>query len=260
LTVPEIINSLAQDAALEKPADYQPGQVIEATLRTWDGTRWHTQVSHLDPHGLIPLDSTGYSGRQSYQTYLAQLRAKLAQDGPSLAQPTVAFLNGLTGSPAQLYDLLDPTACPAAASCTEAGVAWTMFNDLLDLARQADVIVPPVVRAGMLQLIASFNGVTAEQATVAGHDYWAVGIPSTDGFDRLEALVDPISGRIVGQAEVRVAQWADGAACSHELTQRVITHQRLGQPLPAACDLVAIPAAQRVRTPDDLWSTRLVAG
>src|SRR5262249_46380929 len=210
---------------------------------------------HVDPNGLIMLD--GQPGA-SFQEYVAQEQATYRQDGPSIRQPSPAFLASLDASPEHLRALLEAffVTCPPDPGCTVANDAWQMFSAIADLSRKGDVILPPAVRAGLLRLIATFPDLTAEPVTLDGHSYVAVGIPDKEKTSRGELLVDPATARVVGQAEVPLSHYVNEGACRSKLAQRR-GRPHVKDPLPAECALIPIPAAQRVRVVDSYSTGQL---
>jgi hypothetical protein len=258
LTAADIVKGLADRASAGAPAPaVRPGQRILVTERDWDGTRRNTLSYHVDPNGLIMLDNPQIGPSQSFDTFVAEEQAAFAQNGPSLAHPSPSYLATLDADPEQLQSLLfRPIICAPGSDCTRAYKNWEVFADIEDLFRQGDVIIPPAVRAGLLRLVATFTGLTAEPVTADGHAYVAVGIPDEQATTRSEMLVDPATGRVVGDAQIILSRWADGAVCSQKLALRYGT-THVNDPLPPECAEVPVPAAQQVRVVESYWSTAL---
>ncbi|GAB3853915.1 hypothetical protein ACFPIJ_61570 [Dactylosporangium cerinum] len=172
-------------------AEVRPGQHIRSEVRLVDEGNRRTETSLYEPEGLI-LTTTD-------PQYVQEQRTTFAATGPSLRQPTPQYLAGLAADPDRLRTMVLDAPCPP-SGCTDEVRAWFAWNLVSDLARSADVIVPPALRATLLRILTGLPGVTLGETTVDGAAHAVLGITVKGGAEH--QLVLDEHARIVGAVTV----------------------------------------------------------
>jgi len=249
-TPAQIIEAWATELESGTPAPASaPGQHIAYTARLYSGGEWTTQPGGLaEREGLIIVDSPANDGRQSFQDYIADQRAEFAATGPSWRMPTVGWLDTLDASPAGLRQ-----ACGAA--CHDDQQTWSAVEDLVS---KADLVLPPRVRAGLLRLLGTIDGVTVSQATVDGQTLRIVAHPDESrapsgtmySYATNEIYIDPTTGRFAGTGVLGTARLADLPQCPMMGTDAAYV-------VPTADECYAPVPIEPVRTSITLWQQTL---
>ncbi len=82
--------------------------------------------------------------------------------------------------------------------------AWDVVSDLV---RRGDAVLPARVRAGIIRLLGTIDSVTAQDVTVDGQTYWAIGI---DGDNlRPELYLARGTGQFVGSGALQTKRARD---------------------------------------------------
>jgi hypothetical protein len=251
-----LINDLAELAESGPPQpDVAPDQLIEVELRYQNTPgAWTTETYRLEAEGLIKSEHE-LGDRDSFQQYAADQRREFEQAGPSLRQPTAQWLSSLDPSPGRLLELLlEDATCH---DCPDGEYdLWQLYNAIADLVRQADVLIPPTVRAGLIRLIGTMPGAGIESVMIEDRPYWALGFNNAGhaATTYAEFYLDPETGRFMGAGTMELRRIVDSEACAAAVGFPV----RPTKPPPPACREVAIPVAERERTVHEFWTQRLL--
>lgn len=182
LTTAELIEAWARDLeAGPLPPPATPGQLIQPSNRILSNGQWTEQPpGHItiEREGLLIVDNAEFGYRDSFQQYVAQQRAEFAQVGPSWQYPTAEWLEALDPSPTSLRQ-----AC--GNLCYDDWSTWHAVQE--DLLVKGDVVLPPRVRAGLLRLLGTLDGVTAYEDTVDGRGSARAGFDHAVGADAGDA-------------------------------------------------------------------------
>ena len=250
-----LIHDLAELAESGPPQpDVAPGQLIEVELRYEDppGT-WQTDSYRLEAEGLIRFEHE-LGHRDSFQEHVADQRREFEQAGPSLRQPTAQWLSSIDASPDRLLELLlEDATC---RDCPDGEYdLWQLYNAIADLVRQADVLLPPAVRAGLIRLIGMLPGAGMDLVSVQGRPYWALGFDNArrSPTTHAEFYLDPDTGGFLGSGVVELRRIADPEACAAAVGFPVT-----GKKPPPVCREVAVPPEERERIVHELWTQRLL--
>jgi hypothetical protein len=180
----------------------QPGDVV---IQTPSGPVVHQESeSWFDPAGLIALPTperlASPPPKSDPAADLAAARQQFATDGPSLQQPTLAWLAQLPADPASLRGLVDPPG--------QMGSAWSDDRDVFDavqeLLRLAEPLLSGATRAGLYELLGQLPNLSAARLVADGQPL--VAIRSTETATKPggsttateEILIDPATGHAVG--------------------------------------------------------------
>lgn len=246
VTTPEAIaalNALA-DTALSRPGDaitIADGQFVYTEADGWAGSQrggdptmqivfqprdiWH------DPQGMLPLklldgkvDMFG-GPRSDRDAELAHDRARLAEVGPTIYQPTPQWLDALPTDPAALLAQLR-AGMPANSTWAADFSLWDMLGQLYS---STDVILSTPLRAALLRSFTRLDGLTVGEVKV--DDRSLVAIRSTQGDDANAILFDPQTGKAVGRqslflgADMVIKQPASGPTFPAGMAYHVTWYQ-----------------------------------
>ncbi|MEV0456381.1 hypothetical protein [Catellatospora methionotrophica] len=215
-TTPEAVAALAELARTAEhtaAADLPPGHLVHvltegwaSSLRSDDRTgkvEFQPREAWLDPQGMISLklldgDQNLFDGLHSdHEGELAQARAFLNDNGPSIAFPTPQWL-------AQLPTEAEPLLTLLRADVPDGGRTWTRDHALWDamagLYQACDLLLSPQLRAGLLRAFQGMDGLTAGTVTI--DDIELVAIRQTDGRSAIEILFDPVTAWAVGRRSI----------------------------------------------------------
>jgi len=171
----------------------------------------------VERDGLLVVDNAEYGSRESFQQYVAQQRAEFAEQGPSWRYPTAEWLAELDPSPASLRAAIQSTACGGPCILT----VRQIWSDVESVMSKGEIVLPPYVRAGLLRLLGTFDGVTAYEDTVDGRPVRVVSLPDpieirpglTLSYYRMELHIDPIRNRFVGSGILKTNRSPDLPQC-----------------------------------------------
>jgi len=245
----------AQPGSAAPPA--VPGQLILPSSRRFADGQWTDEPpGHItvERDGLLIIDNAEHSSRESFQQYVAQQRAEFAQQGASWRYPTAEWLEALDPSPASLLAAIQSTAC--GGECTE----WQVWNEIESMMARGEVVLPPRIRAGLLRLLGTFDGVTAYEDTVDGRPVRVVSLPDTVevrpgltlSYSRAELYIDPDLNRFVGSGILETGRSPDLPQC----VNTGIGATPLPRPTGDEC-LEVVPVDPPVRVAIRLWEQTL---
>jgi hypothetical protein len=205
-TLAQVIDELAALAeAGPAAAPIRPDQFVRSTLRFRQEGAWYTDDMWLRPQGMVIVRvrhrfPDGHTEDNNFGDFVGQQQREFDDGGASLHRPTPGWLAALNTDPARLGAVLakDP-ACPP-GGCDGPELDRIVWNEINDLVRQTDVVMTPQLRAALLRVLGHLSNVAPVLRTVDGHRYWGIGMFSQDGDYRDDLLVDPATGRIVGDA------------------------------------------------------------
>jgi hypothetical protein len=256
-TTAELIEAWARD--LESgppPPPVVAGQTITVTERRFSEGVWSVEPGlAIEREGLIIIiDSPANDGRASVQSFIEEQRAEFAEVGPSWRYPTAEWLEALGPSPANLISLMQGPLVFTPSQVIDA---------IQELLSKGEIILPPRVRAGLLRLLGTLDGVEAYEATVDGHRLRVVAVPlrsqvgpaTTVTYGSHEMFIDPNAHRFVGSAWLRTAR-------APELPQCVTTGNANDPPPPRPTGdecFEVIPLAEPEREMITLWEQALVS-
>jgi hypothetical protein len=257
-TTAELIEAWARDLEAGPPAPPAvPGQLILPSSRRFADGQWTDEPpGHItvERDGLLIIDNAEHSSRESFQQYVAQQRAEFAQQGASWRYPTAEWLEALDPSPASLLAAIQSTAC--GGECTE----WQVWNEIESMMARGEVVLPPRIRAGLLRLLGTFDGVTAYEDTVDGRRVRVVSLPDTVevrpgltlSYSRAELYIDPDLNRFVGSGILETGRSPDLPQC----VNTGIGATPLPRPTGDEC-LEVVPVDPPVRVAIRLWEQTL---
>lgn len=129
---------------------------------------------------------------------IAEWRLQLARNGPSIQQPTPAFLAALPTDPQALLDVLVGAAGGQSAWSTDR----TVMSMLSDTLYRVEPLVAPTLRAALYRAVAMLPSVrsTGEVVEVDGRRVYVIGQSERDLEEQL--LIDADTGRVIGQRTV----------------------------------------------------------
>lgn len=260
-TTAELIEAWARDLAAGPPAPPAvPGQLILPSSRMFASGQWTDEppgTVTVERDGLLIVDHAEHGQLTSYQAFVAQQRAEFAELGPSWKYPTAEWLEALDPSPASLREAIQSAACPGGCILT----VRQIWGDIEEFLSKGEVVLPPHVRAGLLRLLGTFDGVTAYEDTVDGRPVRVVSVPDTIemrpgltlSYYRMELYIDPSLNRFVGSGILKTNR-------SPDLPQCVSTgNSATPRPVPTGdeCfELIPVDPPERVRF--TLWEQTLV--
>jgi len=263
-TTAELIEAWARDLAAGPPAPpVVPGQLILPSSRMFADGQWTEEPpGHItvERDGLLIVDNAEHGWRDSFQQYVAQQRAEFADQGPSWRYPTAEWLAALDPSPASLLAAIQSTAC--GGECVLTG--WQVWNEIESVLARGEVVLPPRVRAGLLRLLGTFDGVTAYEDTVDGRPVRVVSLPDTieigpgrtASSSRAELYIDPSLNRFVGSGIVQTTRTPDLPQCQSSVIDVTAT-PRPGPPGDECFEVIPVDPPERVGI--TLWEQTLVA-
>ena len=223
----QLLTTLAGVAVAAGPVE--PGPVLFTHLTGWIGgpvpggprpqsTYLDTPYGHVeyqesvtweDTEGMILLAGTMGDGsdlasaaKADLPGQIAAARSRFAAEGPSLSQPTPAFLAALPTDPAVLTELVAPSQAP--------GSKWSRDHDvfaaLQELLTSADPFLSGGTRVGLLRAIAARPNLSAATIDADGVALVAVRYtepnPTGGQPDTQEILLDPATGHVVGGGSI----------------------------------------------------------
>jgi hypothetical protein len=178
----------------ELASDGPPAAGKEAQARTAER---QVRETWFDPEGMITLRAT--DGRDVYEGDPGAARAEFDKSGPSLRQPTPAWLAALPTDPEQLRGRL--------RELTGDGGAWStdhaLWSTLQEFYLSTDLLLTPELRAALLLSFTGLRGITSSDVTVGGRRLVAVRHTERDSGD--EILFDSSTGAAVGRRSVTLS-------------------------------------------------------
>jgi hypothetical protein len=214
-TTPEAIAALAALARAAEGAGtvtLAPGQLIHVRADGWASSQrgndptaqiaYQGREKWVDPHGMIPVkifdgerDMLGGSKDKAGDD--TSQRDYLREHGPSLLFPTPEWLAQLPAD--------DPAALLARLRAdVDDNDTWTADHQLWDAMGQlysnADILLSPRLRAGLLRAFQGMDGLTAGEVTVDGRPL--VSIRQTQDGSATEILFDPVTAWAVGRRDL----------------------------------------------------------
>jgi hypothetical protein len=199
-TTAEAIEWLARRAeAGPAAAKVDTEHLIQVRSRFLREGKWSERTFRIDPYGLFEVSDEEKWDKARFREFLAQRRESLAFS-PGMGYPTPEWFATLEVNPQTLRpEFHDRRSCPA-NGCVTADLQRYMWMFITLVARVADVMVPPHVRAALLRELGAIPGVTVHQVTIDGRTYWALRDFSLS-VNPAELYVDPVSGRISGEGQ-----------------------------------------------------------
>ena len=148
----------------------------------------------LDPNGLralnIVLDGQDLSSPDPWD---GSRYTPPPPGPPSLTAPTPQWLAELTTDPVELYQMF-----AALNGGGQRGESY-IVKELSYFMRLGDPLLPPALRAALFGVLGQIDGLVATEVDVSGWRLYGLHQPD----DPIELLVDPATGRAVGQ------RWTD---------------------------------------------------
>jgi hypothetical protein len=152
----------------------------------------------LDPQGMIMLgivsngEDLTQGPKSDHAGQVAQARAQLATDGPSLLLPTPQWLAQLPTDPAALRGELLADIGESKWSDDH-----TLVTALGDLLWTSEPLVGPQARVALYRVLAGVEGLTATETVVENRQVYAIGHSENGVIDEL--LFDRTTGAAVGR-------------------------------------------------------------
>ncbi|BCJ73156.1 hypothetical protein CS0771_27000 [Catellatospora sp. IY07-71] len=203
------LDELARTATTASAVTLGPGQLIHVRADGWAssqrGNEATAQIEYqgrerwVDPQGMIIVrllsgEEDLLQGPKAEPTPDAVQRGDLEQFGPNLRRPTPEWLAQLpAGDPAALLARLRDDV--------DDNEKWTADHQLWDAMGEfylnADLLLSPELRAGLLRAFRGMDGLTAGEVVVDG--WRLIAIRQTDDRAGIEILFDPLTASAVGR-------------------------------------------------------------
>lgn len=214
-TTPEALAALAELAGTAETAstvNLGPDQLIHVRADGWasaqQGDDPTAQVEYqgrelwIDPQGMIPVrllagDRDLLAGPKAEPNPGQVQRDDLRENGANLRRVTPEWLAGLPAD--------DPAALLARLRGDVAdNDKWTadhlLWDAVAELYHNADLVLSPRLRAGLLRAYQGMDGLTAGEVLVDGRRL--VAIRQTEGLSSTEILFDPLTAAAVGRRDL----------------------------------------------------------
>jgi hypothetical protein len=215
------VERLAQLGAQLQPITVPAGKVLHngSTIDERSGAH-NTHEVWYDVDGVITLrvKRTGFHPMDVSMTEaeIAQTRQGLATNGPSLAQPSPAYLAGLPTDPARLLTALLPDRSDKEGARSP---EHYLFKDYVQVFYYLQPVLQPATRQAFYRMLGRMAGVrTLGALDIGGQPYVVIGHDERNRDGAVETsvlLFDRATGKVVGDGYViggqleTVARWAE---------------------------------------------------
>jgi len=190
------VGAAPEEANPPKPASTERPEAGGSATAELEEGRIEEQIRELwfDPEGMVTLSIT--DGRTDMGVDPDTERGVFEQSGPSLDQPTPAWLASLPTDPDQLRGKLRELMGEEEAWSTD----HALWSTLQEFYLRTDLLLTPELRSALLRSFTGLLGLTSSEAMVDGRRLVAVRHTERESGD--EILFDPATGAAVGRRSV----------------------------------------------------------